>query len=371
MNVIHNVAIYITKDVITPTPYPLPQKNSGDIAMTSTSQLYNKRQKGAFLDELGDDAKRSVYSSLFHKLYRLEVEQGDDLSAISKDDILNFLIALSLPDGTLRSYISRIKTYIQWCVSNNIPFVNKELLRLSLCDAPENDNTQRLMVGSPTDLAARLDELFSPVEDCATDLPVRVCFWLAFMGVDKEAALRLHCDTVDIENKLVTVGDLTYNIPNEAIPAFAMCARAKCFYAMLDPAKSGKKPHKIHRCRGDLFLRNSTNVHNASNFKSYLNNVNSYREKITGLRNVMRYNNILKSGLFFDIYAASEDHGDWIDSPSALRAFQEDARKQEEAYIAKNPRYAPTKRESLNMRFYRDSKLRAEFFLWRKTFYGI
>ena len=331
------------------------------------NNFYNRRQKQAFLDSLELESQRKTYAALFHKFYDFEKERDEDLSTVPADALACCISQFAMPKTSLMSLISRIRFYVNWCIEHNMPFTNPEILDLKSCDCTGETCVRTIMVASPEDLAERLDRIFEPVEHCATDLPLRAMFWLAFMGVEKKDALKLDCSCVDVDRGIVSLKGREYVIPPLARRTFSLCKSAHVFNTVSADGKCVPGLYPVARSRSSLFLRYTNDPGNSEEYNKYVHHVLKKREALTGNKVSLKYANIRKSGCFYRMYSGFKDHGQWtrldkglVNSPYEMRsAMTEDLSESDINSLFLDA-----------MLFRRDRRIRLCYFEWRKMFYG-
>lgn len=348
-----------------PTPSPLPCFGYPYKAMNNN--FYNRRQKQAFLDTLELESQKKTYAALFHKFYDFEKERDEDLSTVPVDELACCISRWAMPRSSLMSFISRVRFYVNWCMENNMPFVNPEILDMKTCDCTGEACLRTIMVASPEDLERRLDLVFEPAEHCAIDLPVRAMYWLAFMGVEKQDALNLDCRFVDVERGIVSVNGRDYVIPAPALRTFALCKTARVLNAVSTDGGCRPGLAPVARSRSSVFIRHTNDPGTPEEYNKYVHYVLKKRERLTGHKMQLKYANVKKSGCFYRMYAGFKDHGQWlradkglVNSPYEMRAAMSDGLTEYDV----NNLFCDA------MLFRRDRRIRLCYFEWREIFYG-
>ena len=126
----------------------------------------------------------------------------------------------------------------------------------------------------------------------------------------------------------------------------------------------------MQRGGGDVLLRRVSEGETCAQYRKYLSRIVSSRERVSGCRFCLKYADLYKSGLFYRMFVRSDDHGDWLLSKNKIKHLKSRLLA-ESMNEGDDPSFCLSQDDLLCFSFLNSSRLRAEFFEWRKTFYGI
>lgn len=211
--------------------------------------MFNEGRKQEFLDQLDIDDRPFI--SLFRVIEPYEIERNRDLAEFSQEDFMQVLAdALGLTESSLRMSKQRINKYLAWCRTKNYPTV----VVGDITGSPDkSDVIHQRMVGSPEDLALRMDRIFNDRTIATVDCLYRCYLWMLFMGFDKEEPSCVLTDSVDLFTFRIKHKNLIYEIPPTSLIDFMHAVNAEEFIhakSLNGKKSSGRRIESPYLLRG-------------------------------------------------------------------------------------------------------------------------
>lgn len=164
--------------------------------------MYNEDIKRDFLDcTCSTQTKRGTVASVFSAIAPTEQSVSLDVAEMDKGLCLKALQNAGINEyGGIRSYISRLRTYVKWCKENNIfPSIPGGIFEVSPDDVDITDSLKGVLFKDEFDLL----ESIRLVRDFDSGYPEVAAFCLYWLGLTKDEAVSLKDTDVDLENKII------------------------------------------------------------------------------------------------------------------------------------------------------------------------
>lgn len=193
--------------------------------------MYNQEQKERFASECSkSDSMRTSLHVLFEATGKYEEEYGKDICQMNEDELSRVLPEIfGYRASSKRARIAFLRSYIRWCVDNNVPGSCLAYMNIDL-DSIGIDKLRRQTVASPQHLQRYLDSILAKESEDTVDVVYRCFFWLAYMGIMREEdALTVDESDVDFEDMAIHFNGKDYPFYREAIPAIKKCVNLKSF----------------------------------------------------------------------------------------------------------------------------------------------
>ena len=186
--------------------------------------MYNEDLKRRFLQDYQESKSISNFGErVFNSLEPFESKCSCDFCAMTLDVAKESISGLfGVRAGSAFGKVSILRTYIQWCIDNNIPNVNAELLSLK---REGHATVYSQTVKDPVDLQRFLDVSFDDERIQTSDCLVRVYLWLAFSGMEDDEAIEVTTDDINIKDMCVTYNGREYELYDESLNAIRACLR--------------------------------------------------------------------------------------------------------------------------------------------------
>ena len=260
--------------------------------------MYNEELKTRFISECVDkETSKQRALRLFALSEPFEVGLNTDICAMLEDDLKSAIEAtVSARLGTQTADMSILRKYARWCIENSVPGACNNLLQKQDVDYKK---LREVMVSGPRQLQDYLDQAFPPESDCKQYNLCRCYFWMAFMGLDENAAAQITTENVDLKSLTVRFGGKEYPIYKESLPVLRHLCTANSFIYDF-----GRYETVIERHHGSKILRgtmgaNEVNLDSIRRlaFKRVHATFSASEEKIS-----LRYQSIMLSGVFYRMY---------------------------------------------------------------------
>lgn len=164
--------------------------------------MYNEDIKREFLDCIGiSKIKRGAIMAIFSAIAPAEQQIGSDFAEMNRDSCLYTLQNAGINEyGGIRNYITRLKSYVEWCKKNNIfPSIPGGIFEVSPDDVDITDSLKGVLFKDEFDLL----ESIRLVRDFDSGYPEVAAFCLYWVGLTKDEAVLLKDTDVDLEDKVV------------------------------------------------------------------------------------------------------------------------------------------------------------------------
>lgn len=190
--------------------------------------MYNPDLKERFIASVTDsEYTANVYRLIFRASEQYEENAGMDLCQMDEHHgkpLANKLVGISGTSVDKRLRLA--KSYVKWCVENGVPGAKSDFLNVS---PNMYRNIERNMVSGPIMLEEYLNQVFDRPEEETVHNVYRCYLWLGFIGVPRMLLEDLATGSVDLERRIVEVGDVSYAIVDEAMPVFRNCVNLTAF----------------------------------------------------------------------------------------------------------------------------------------------
>ena len=314
--------------------------------------MYNEEWKNKFIESSGykESTKDSIRFTL-EKAGKYEKEFDTDMSSMS-DEQLGYVIdnIYGVSKSSFKSIKAYINSYIEWCIENVACSRDSDISSLS----PGKSAFAKFknqMVMSPRHLQSVLDNVFDQEEMETYDNLYRLYFWCAYSGVPEEELSALTNENFSLETQTIESNEKEYIIYRESIPAIknAMSLSGFVYYH-----PNYTKPINRPRVDGKSIFRGVKTDLNLSSFRPTVSRrvTDSIKNGSNSVR--LSYAKIQKSGMFYRVY---EDELIGI-PPSFTDSAIEIAAGNGKDVDLKN--ISPIKQ-----------RLRGDYSLWKKVFYGL
>ena len=213
--------------------------------------MFNEERKLKFLEETR--ASKEYGISAFNASAPAEEAEGKDLCELDAETIQGlFDKSFGVRKRATESAITFMQSYVKWCKDHGFPTADSVFgLEIDI-----SQKIRRTMVASPMHLQSILDQVFPPVEEETVDCIYRCYLWMVFAGVREADTVDVNVSDVDLETFTVHVGEKSFDIFREAIPAFRMACNATEF-AYIHP----KYRTMRNRFPGDKLMRGVRSDH--------------------------------------------------------------------------------------------------------------
>ena len=177
---------------------------------------YQEAQKKAFLKDTQTSWRTAM--AVFGRTAPIEIDKNKDISQFQKAELESFFS--DYPTNPERALLL-LREYNQWCAAQGFQ-TTKDIFQIK---TPAVEKAKKRMVSSPKHLALVLNQLFAPVEEETIDCLYHCFYWLAFLGIAKQAeALEVRADEVNFDELLIQHQGKSYEIYPEAVPALQKAA---------------------------------------------------------------------------------------------------------------------------------------------------
>lgn len=288
--------------------------------------MYNKDIKERFITDFSSNTgRRQVASIMFETLEQYEKEAQSDFCTWQKDRLKPVVCELiGLRENSKKTRLSILKTYVKWCVQNNIPGAREDLLEI---DDFGLDKLKRQMVANPQHLQRFLNCILEPEQENTVDNIYRCYFWLAYGGMSEDEVFKVSVKDVDLMDMVVRFNGKEFPIYKEAVPAFRSCVERTSF--------KYKHPNYIdrdiyrNRIAGDILLRGTRGYGSVTGIRveiSRKQKEQKFRRESTkddkSLDLQLSHYRVKLSGLFYRVYEA-ERAGIPVDFMPAAEQFMD------------------------------------------------
>ena len=186
--------------------------------------MFNEERKLRFLSETR--ASKDYGVSAFNATEKAEEEHGKDLCELDAETIQSlFDKSFGLRKRATESAIAFMQSYVKWCKDNGFQTTDS----VFNLEVDTSQKIRRMMVASPMHLASIMDQTFPPVDAGTVDCIYRCYLWMIFAGVKEADTVNVNVDDVDWDTFTIQIGDRSYDIFREAIPAFRLACTATEF----------------------------------------------------------------------------------------------------------------------------------------------
>ena len=262
--------------------------------------MYNAEQKERFIRDFTESENTAANCiRLFNQTEPFEEKAGCDLCAMRPEDPLCRELAsklVSLRGESREKRLDTAKSYVKWCVKNEIPGASLDFLNVT---PSWYGRFRERMTGSPGDLLRILDASFDRPEQETVDVVYRCFLWLSFMGLDAEESVSLTAEDVSLPSRTVTSRGKAYPIPSEAMEDFRKCRNLPGF-TFVHPKYN--RPSYIERPDSPQFLRGQRSETDAAYLSAA---VYRAQKKNAGEHSrIVSCTSLQASGLFYRTYEA-------------------------------------------------------------------
>lgn len=283
--------------------------------------MYNEERKNRFMNEYSssDSFSRSV-KVIFDWTEPYETLNQQDLCELNKE-VLNRIISdiAVAPTRTAQCYISIVQRYIEWCQKEGFSTDPVEICR-------DYSNLNTIMVNSPTHLKQTLDKFFPIIKHKKAqkygtfNCLYRTICWLAFMGITKNDAENLKCNSVDFEDMMIGFNGRGFKIYEESVFDLDKCVHSEVFFQQrvgTRTKKTGEKTDVVYntllpRAKSNYVLRGRTDQKPSVTLNTLVLSQPYVRFKelektgtpveIKRIKKVLTYSNLYNSGIYYRMY---------------------------------------------------------------------
>lgn len=264
--------------------------------------MYNEQLKLSFINFYTEDYKLQNHCKvIFEKLATVESKLNKDVSCFSLEESDEAISVISGFSGnTTRKALYTFKHYVRWCISNNVPGANEELLQINTADvrSGSKEGIERKLISSPLHLQSYLDAIFHPIDKDTIQNLYRLFFWLAYSGLTELDMKIITAENVVWDDMAIYVNNESFPIYREMVPALKSCMNLTHF-KKYNPLYS--KPAELPRSNNNRILRGTEGSKYDIN-KSDLSVMVRDAHKHGKIDFVLSYRNVWTSGIFYNAY---------------------------------------------------------------------
>lgn len=254
--------------------------------------MYQENLKNAFLAQRGNKpTTETVERRILESLSEIEEKLGADACTWDFDQAqsaINQICRLRRESQSRQLLV--LQEYVRWCISQNIPGARDGMLRVK---GANFDRMREMLVSGPDDLQRCLDEVFSPESTEDITSIYRCYFWCGFSGLDEKDVFELTARNLDFLHLLIRVGERTYPMYEQAVPAFRNAVMLTDFHTTDERVLSSRKP----RSEGACIMRGTTGVPKVTTFRAMMSR--AFRKD--GIRE-LTYKRVRMSGMFYEAW---------------------------------------------------------------------
>ena len=259
--------------------------------------MYNQEQKKKFISSLTKSASTAQNAeTLFAATGPYEELAGKDICTFSVDElqpVADEVFALRSNGKWLSRFI--LQEYSKWCIAMGVEGADNSIYHINLLSLGK---VKRQMVSGPAHLQRYLDAVYDPEKEETIDNLYRCYLWMAFCGIEDEAALELKASAVDLRSMTILLGDDEIPLYRESIPAFRKAVELTEF--------TYKHPNyqeiKRQRIPGDELMRGIKAMPRIKPFRVRLSRTLAAAYKEGRTQELLSYERIKLSGLFYRVY---------------------------------------------------------------------
>lgn len=268
--------------------------------------MYNTELKERFIQDFSASiASRQRALVFFNAIERYEAEMNADIVTMKETDALWVLESstLGFRSTSLAQPLMVFRKYCEWCLSHDVPGVTDALLKISP-KYPAVEKMASHTVKNPTHLQRVMDEVFDPVSSNGLDNLLRAYLWLAYSGVQEDAAELMTAENVDLENGCLRVDGKEYPLYIEAYPVFVFCKKSKFITRLRNHGNQHDPGHTemeiVQRGDGELLLRNTSSSVTIQGLRSRTA-IRTRAAKSEGFTksSALTYGRLLLSGIYY------------------------------------------------------------------------
>ena len=260
--------------------------------------MYNTEQKSKFVKENITAVTMREYVLWFFNAFEPYEEQwGSDMCTRSSAEIEEvFKKMTGFRAKTKYRPLTTLKMYIKWCIQNNVPNTNSDLLNY---DNDGIDKMRHTTVRNPRHLQLFLDALCEPEENQTIDNNLRTYCWLAYSGMKSEDVFEVRSSNVDFDKMQISFNGRFYPIYVEALPAIRNCVTLRSY---IYPHGNYTELSRQDRQPGDILLRGIKATQNPDTMRVLLANRKREAMKAGKTDLDLSYKKIWFSGIFYQMY---------------------------------------------------------------------
>lgn len=295
--------------------------------------MYNEKQKYEFINSLAiEEITKKNYINFFEKL-------GDEIESDFQKDFCDFnygecvtaLTIFSPPSIKSKSHdINVLKRYIYWCIENGRRSLDSDN-PLEIIDPLEINNInafRETMVSSPEHLKDICEKGFEKPLNNSIDLMTYGYIWLLYNGFNRDEALLIKRDDIDIDNKIIKYNGKTINLLEttcdilEKIKKTDFLEDSRGKYT--DLMKHGNLIQGF--VKDDFISKEDDIVRNIRNFGTRITNMSEFYRNNTGKELRLSPTQIEKSGKFYRIYQKELKKDSILNEEELRKIIQEEFR---------------------------------------------
>ena len=189
--------------------------------------MFNEDNKRSFLLTIGGETQRKVAAATFEMTGSYEEKLNKDLCQFSASELLPLVEKISsIGAGKNSTRMKVVKSYLKWCYATGYPGAVMEIEKVPV---PFIDSYRKKMVSGPEQLQKCLDVYYDKEELMTVDNVFRLYVWFAFFGIDSRDTTKITRDNIDLDKKIITIGQNYYEICDEAMPCLINCLEQTVF----------------------------------------------------------------------------------------------------------------------------------------------
>lgn len=184
--------------------------------------MYNSEVKERFINQhTTSESVMKTCIGTFNSIEKYERQWGADICTRSLEEVTEVLEKIApMRVSSKPTCISNLRRYARWCLEENIPGSNDNILKVKVTGVEGN---RHKMVANPLMLEKKLHSLFDsgkPEYEIVNgiDNVYKTFCWFAFMGIPEEETVKIKKNEIDFDNMVVRHNSTNYRIYFESIP---------------------------------------------------------------------------------------------------------------------------------------------------------
>lgn len=257
--------------------------------------MYNKKQKYEFMrTQALSELYFSRYVALFNCIGDLERKWHTDVCAMAPERLQDVVTAISGVRDITNARWAMLRTYIKWCVSQNVAGAVDNTKLVKLNTVPKK---KVRTVANPLQLQVYLDTICDPEDMHSADNTLRAYLWLAFAGVPMHKVCELTTGDVDLNSLTVRCGGYDLPIYREGLAAIKNCVELMRFTMIREG-----KPCRYERVKSDKLLRGTKSDPKFDNIGTFLRRAHLKAAQTKTITKEIAYSGAMLSGRCYRLY---------------------------------------------------------------------
>lgn len=261
--------------------------------------MYNEKQKSEYIQYYSEkESVRTLCERIFKSTQKFEEAWGADLCTKSAEELQPLVDEITgIRTRGKDAVIGILRSYVQWCLNNDIPNTCDGMLQIKEAGT-EKYKTQ--MIPDPLHLQKYLNQVFDAESDLTIGNTYRCYYWLVYGGVLYDDIFKIRTKNISLSDMAVNIGDNSYPIYREALPAFKNCLLLNQFIV-----NKANYTTYIPRGDGDILIRGTRFPCPAPTaLAARVSKIQkeAFNAGKTNLK--LNYNHVRLSGIFYKAYAA-------------------------------------------------------------------